>query len=146
MNINIFLFILSIGFLSCSSSKQRDCKSIVKNNVGRLYSIDLVCDYKTKITEKIDSGNQLLVVTYNDNSKVFVTNEIEYCPSFSMLFLSEKQTGMFAFNEQLTLYGAKDNLTSWRIEKRDGFILGYYDVPNEAENKYEKILLSLKIK
>ena len=146
MDKKVYLLFFSFIFFGCSTTNVRDCTSFIKNNVGHPYSLKTMCDYHEKIVKKLDSGNELLVVTYKDNSKIFISNEIEYCPSFSILFLTKNETGMITFNDTLVLNGITDKSTSWRIEKRDGFILGYYDVPIKVESSYRDLILSLRSK
>lgn len=108
-----------------------------------IYEIELPC-FKKKNKEVEYHGGKQFTFKYNEGSVLFINNNTEEAPNILSEYLSEKEYSSFVFNDSLN-YEGKDasNNTFWKVLKKDGFLRGYLNVPEQYKKTFDKAILSI---
>jgi len=143
MNRYTLLIIISLVLLNCRSTKINENCTIDLDFSDVIYEIELPC-FKKKNKEVEYHGGKQFTFKYNEGSVLFINNNTEEAPNILSEYLSEKEYSSFVFNDSLN-YEGKDasNNTFWKVLKKDGFLRGYLNVPEQYKKTFDKAILSI---
>ena len=138
-------FLLFFTFFGCKSiTNDGLCRVLINDKNADKYGLELKCGFSKSISFSELEYRKTILCTYASGESVFISNEVEFKPSF-FTKISFNDSGRFGLGEEVMLNGIdKENNLHWKIIGNEKFIYGYFDVNEDHIDAFENYLKSLR--